>query len=124
MFLYFNEHHINHIYNKFNSLFFKQRVIIEGSLNYSISLSNEIELKEDDWVEILNFKITHAGGLIRTTKNKYNIKFTESTLFSKIEPINGSNFLCCANFCGIKRGLYHLMYSVGMLTILYPFLDC
>ncbi|CAN7078121.1 unnamed protein product [Brassica oleracea var. botrytis] len=50
-----------------------------------------------------------------TTKHKYTIKFNESTLFRKIQPVNGSNFLCCANFRGIKRGLYHPMYCIGDL---------
>ncbi|XP_056851840.1 uncharacterized protein LOC108832041 [Raphanus sativus] len=90
-------------------------VTIQGSLNYSISLRNEIELKDGDWVEILNFEVGLATDLYRLTKNKYRIKFTESTLFTKIEPLNGSNFLCCANFRAIKRGLYHPKYCVGDL---------
>ncbi|CAF2043130.1 unnamed protein product [Brassica napus] len=32
----------------------------------------------------------------------------------KIQPVNASNFLCCANFRGIKRGLYHPMYCVDL----------
>ncbi|KAH0922193.1 hypothetical protein HID58_022211 [Brassica napus] len=40
----------------------------------------EIELKEDDWVEILNFDIRYVFELHRTTKHKYTIKFNESTL--------------------------------------------
>ncbi|KAF2566726.1 hypothetical protein F2Q70_00025840 [Brassica cretica] len=86
-------------------------VTIEGSLNYALSLPKEIELKEDDWVEILNFDLRYVFELHRTTKHKYTIKFNESTLFRKIQPVNGSNFLCCANFRGIKRGLYHPMYT-------------
>lgn len=35
-------------------------VTIEGSLNYAFSLPKEIELKEDDWVEILNFNIRNV----------------------------------------------------------------
>ncbi|KAJ4889319.1 hypothetical protein Rs2_29067 [Raphanus sativus] len=89
-------------------------VTVEGSLNYDISLPNDMQLNESSWVEIVNFKIKHAGGLVRTTKNKYTIKFTEETLVSMIEPINGSYFLRCANFRGIKRGLYHPMYCVDL----------
>ncbi|CAN6908650.1 unnamed protein product [Brassica oleracea] len=89
-------------------------VTIEGSLNYALSLPKEIELKEDDWVEILNFDLRYVFELHRTTKHKYTIKFNESTLFRKIQPVNGSNFLCCANFCGIKRGFYHPMYCIDL----------
>ncbi|CAN6845381.1 unnamed protein product [Brassica oleracea var. botrytis] len=49
-----------------------------------------------------------------TTEHKYTIKFNESTLFRKIQPVNGSNFLCCANFRGIKRGRYHPMYCIDL----------
>ncbi|KAJ4876427.1 ATP-dependent DNA helicase [Raphanus sativus] len=38
-------------------------VTIEGSLNYAISLPNDMQLNEGSWVEIVNFKIKHAGGL-------------------------------------------------------------
>ncbi|KAF3576255.1 hypothetical protein DY000_02034018 [Brassica cretica] len=89
-------------------------VTIQGSLNYALSLPREIELKEDDWVEILNFDIRYVFELHRTTKHKYTIKFNESSLFRKIQPVNGSNFLCCANFRGIKRGLYHPMYCIDL----------
>uniref|UniRef100_A0A0D3E4R5 Replication protein A 70 kDa DNA-binding subunit B/D first OB fold domain-containing protein n=1 Tax=Brassica oleracea var. oleracea TaxID=109376 RepID=A0A0D3E4R5_BRAOL len=82
-------------------------------LNPKLKL-REIELKEDDWVEILNFDIRYVFELHRTTKHKYTIKFNESSLFRKIQPVNGSNFLCCANFRGIKRGLYHPMYCVDL----------
>ncbi|CAH8390015.1 unnamed protein product, partial [Eruca vesicaria subsp. sativa] len=87
-------------------------VTIEGSLSYSLSLPNEIELKEGDWVEILNFEIRRVFQLHRTTKHKYTIKFNEASLFRKIEPVNGSKFLCCANFRRINRGLYHPMYCI------------
>ncbi|CAH8384388.1 unnamed protein product [Eruca vesicaria subsp. sativa] len=99
-------------------------VTIEGSLNDALSLPKEIELKEGDWVEILNFDITRVFQLYRTTKHKYTIKFNESTLFRKIEPVNGSNFLCCANFGGINRGLYCPMYCIGMWTMLNSYLHC
>ncbi|XP_056851839.1 uncharacterized protein LOC108832042 [Raphanus sativus] len=93
----------------------EEGVTIEGSLNSTLSLPKEIELKEGDWVEILNFQISHVFEFFRSTKHKYTIKFNESTLFRKIEPVNCSTFLCCANFRAIKRGLYHPMYSVGDL---------
>ncbi|CAN7014591.1 unnamed protein product [Brassica oleracea var. botrytis] len=38
----------------------------------------------------------------------------QNSLTRKIQPVNGSNFLCCANFRGIKRGLYHPMYCVDL----------
>lgn len=62
--------------------------------------------------------------MYRTTKHKYRIIFNDSTLFRKIEPVNGSTFLCCANFRDIKRGLYHPMYCLGKLTMFNLFLDC
>ncbi|CAH8322654.1 unnamed protein product [Eruca vesicaria subsp. sativa] len=80
-------------------------VTIEGSLSYALSLPNEIELKEGDWVEIRNFDIRRIFQLYRTTKHKYTIKFNEASLFRKIEPVNGSKFLCCANFRGSNQGL-------------------
>ncbi|CAH8392687.1 unnamed protein product [Eruca vesicaria subsp. sativa] len=39
-------------------------VTIEGSLTYALSLPNEIELKECDWVEILNFEIRRVFSFI------------------------------------------------------------
>ncbi|KAF2613176.1 hypothetical protein F2Q70_00013371 [Brassica cretica] len=38
----------------------------------------------------------------------------QNSLTRKLQPVNGSNFLCCANFRGIKRGLYHPMYCVDL----------
>ncbi|KAJ4873943.1 hypothetical protein Rs2_44294 [Raphanus sativus] len=89
-------------------------ITIEGSLSYAFCLPNEIELKEGDWFEILNFEIRHFIEMYRTTKHKYKIIFNDSTLFRKIEPVNGSTFLCCANFRDIKRGLYHPMYCLDL----------
>ncbi|CAN6856775.1 unnamed protein product [Brassica oleracea] len=89
----------------------RKGVTIQGSLYYALSLPREIELKEDDWVEILNFDIRYVFELHRTTKHKYTIKFNESSLFRKIQPVNGSNFLCCANF----RDLCGALVRVGDL---------
>ncbi|CAH8388667.1 unnamed protein product [Eruca vesicaria subsp. sativa] len=55
--------------------------------------------------------------LYRTTKHKYTIKFNEASLFRKIEPVNGSKFLCCANFRGINRGVYHPVYCIEALDV-------
>ncbi|XP_033136256.1 uncharacterized protein LOC103860229 [Brassica rapa] len=87
---------------------------MEATLPDDVYLPKGIYLEEGDWFEIYNFKLRPSFALIRTTRSKYNIKFTDTTVLTKIEPIIASNFLCLANFSSVLKGLLHPMYSIDL----------
>ncbi|KAF3540629.1 hypothetical protein F2Q69_00020765 [Brassica cretica] len=93
------------------------RDILDGSLNTDYLVGQIVEVTPIE-VVLANGKDTKKITVEllkkKTTEHKYTIKFNESTLFRKIQPVNGSNFLCCANFRGIKRGRYHPMYCIDL----------
>lgn len=89
---------------------------MQATLPGDVSLPKGMSLEEADWFEIYNFKLTPSFGLIRPTRSKYTIKFTAATVFTKIQPIIDSNFLCLANFSTVLKGLSHPMYCIGMFV--------
>lgn len=92
--------------------------MIEATLPWGVVLPYEINLDEGDWFEILDFKLIHASGLIRTTRSKYHINLTHDSVVTKIQPITECNFLFCASYKTILRGLYHPKFCIGN-SILY-----
>uniref|UniRef100_A0A0D3BTW6 Replication protein A 70 kDa DNA-binding subunit B/D first OB fold domain-containing protein n=1 Tax=Brassica oleracea var. oleracea TaxID=109376 RepID=A0A0D3BTW6_BRAOL len=88
--------------------------MIEATLPWGVVLPYEINLDEGDWFEILDFKLIHASGLIRTTRSKYHINLTHDSVVTKIQPITECNFLFCASYKTILRGLYHPKFCIGL----------
>ncbi|KAG2240056.1 hypothetical protein Bca52824_091176 [Brassica carinata] len=86
--------------------------MIEATLPWGVVSPFGITLDEGDWFEILDFKLNHAFGLIRTTRNKYHIKLTHDSVVTKIQPITKCNFLNCASYKTILRGLSHPMFCI------------
>ncbi|KAH0936252.1 hypothetical protein HID58_013369 [Brassica napus] len=82
---------------------------------------------------ILNFDIRYVFELHRTTKHKYTIKFNESSLFRKIQPVND---LCGAlvrvgDFIATKlaqpANIYNsIMYSLefSLINLAYTHIQC
>ncbi|KAG2286697.1 hypothetical protein Bca52824_046301 [Brassica carinata] len=91
--------------------------MIEATLPWGVVSPFGITLDEGDWFEILDFKLNHAFGLIRTTRNKYHIKLTHDSVVTKIQPITKCNFQLC-KLQTILRGLSHPMFCIGMLIYL------
>ncbi|KAL0854492.1 hypothetical protein Bca101_059644 [Brassica carinata] len=88
---------------------------MEATWSGDVSLPRGIYLEEGDWSEIYNFKLKRSFELIRQTRCKYNIKFTDATVVTKIQPIIDSNFLCLANFSSVLKDLCGAIVSVGDL---------
>ncbi|KAH0944024.1 hypothetical protein HID58_003661, partial [Brassica napus] len=85
---------------------------IEATFPWYVNLPFGINLEEGAWFEINDFKLMHAFALIRPTKNKYHISITRKPFFSTIQPITDCNFLCCARYMDILRGLSHPKFCV------------
>ncbi|KAG5408258.1 hypothetical protein IGI04_004577, partial [Brassica rapa subsp. trilocularis] len=93
---------------------------MEATLPFDVALPKGIYLKEADWFEISNFNLIRVIELIRTTRSKYNIKFTFATTYIKIQPIIDSKFLSLANFTAIlKGGLKFLTNLKGCSQVLF-----
>ncbi|CAF2142913.1 unnamed protein product [Brassica rapa] len=88
--------------------------MIETTLPWGVVLPYEINLDEGDWFEILDFKLIHASGLIRTTRSKYHINLTHDSVVTKIQPITECNFLFCASYKTLLRGLSHPKFCIGL----------
>lgn len=95
-------------------IFCKQGFKIEATIDDERTLPDGIILEVGAWFEIYNFKLTRSSGFIRPTKSRYQIKLCELSVFSKIEPLNESYFLCLTNFKSIIQGLSHSMFCIGM----------
>ena len=91
----------------------KQGSTIEATLYEELD-NNAITMDEGDCFEIQNFKVIHASGLTRLTKNRFHIKLTSSSLITRIQPLPYCNYYCFANFLNVNRGLAHPKYSIGM----------
>ncbi|KAG2313073.1 hypothetical protein Bca4012_027653 [Brassica carinata] len=87
---------------------------MEATLPFDIALPKGIYLEESSWFEVYNFEFKRVFELVRTTRSKYNIRFTDATIFTKIQPIIDSNFLSLTNFCTIRKGLWHPMYCIDL----------
>ncbi|WZZ58740.1 hypothetical protein YC2023_058847 [Brassica napus] len=57
----------------------------------------------------------HSSGLI--TRSRYIFKLTQSSIFSKIQPINDRNFLFLANYGSIICGLWHPKFYIGYIVL-------
>ncbi|CAF2099596.1 BnaA05g19870D [Brassica napus] len=86
---------------------------IEATLYEELD-NNAITMDEGDYFEIQNFKVTHASGLTRLTKNRFHIKLTSSSLITRIQPLPYCNYYCFANFLNVNRGLAHPKYSIDL----------
>ncbi|KAL0744703.1 hypothetical protein Bca101_101238 [Brassica carinata] len=87
---------------------------MEATWPGDVSLPRGIYLEEGDWFEIYNFKLRRSFELIRQTRCKYNIKFTDATVVTKIQPIIDSNFLCLANFSSVLKGFCHPQFCIDL----------
>ncbi|WZZ88455.1 hypothetical protein YC2023_117034 [Brassica napus] len=47
-------------------------------------------------------------------RNKYHIILTQNAVLTKIQSMTEFNFLCCANYETILRGLSHPKFCIGM----------
>ncbi|KAG2328282.1 hypothetical protein Bca52824_011010 [Brassica carinata] len=92
---------------------------IEATIPWDVRLPFGLNLKEDDWFEIYDFKLTHALGLIHTTKNKYHIILTQNSVFTKIQPIIEFDFLWYANYNTIISGLSHPKFCIDLCGAMY-----
>lgn len=90
-----------------------QGTTIEGNLYEFIEAPNQITMDEGDWFEIKNFKLIRASGLIRLSKNLFQIKMTNLSVIAKVQPKSFSSYYCFQNFRNVLRGLAHPMYSIG-----------
>ncbi|CAH8362552.1 unnamed protein product [Eruca vesicaria subsp. sativa] len=87
---------------------------MEATLPRDVVLPKGIDLEEADWFEIYNFKLIRVIELVRPTRRKYSIKFTQVESFRKIQPIVDSNFLELANFTAVLKGHSHPMYCIDL----------
>ncbi|KAF3537087.1 hypothetical protein F2Q69_00020229 [Brassica cretica] len=92
---------------------------IEATIPSDVTVPFGVNLNEGDWFEIYDFKLIHASGLIRTTRNKYHIILTQNALLTKIHPMTEFNFLCCVNYETILRGLSHPKFCIDLCGALF-----
>lgn len=75
--------------------------------------SNDLSLDEGECYEIKNFKVTHADGLTKLSRNRYHINLDDTTVITKINAISYVSYYEFASYKMARRGLNLPKFSIG-----------
>lgn len=98
-------------------IFILQGFKIEATCDNPLALPNGFSVEVGAWFDIYNFKVTPAFAKIKKASGVYSINIGDSSMVSKIEPINDCSFLCFAKFDCVFGGLCHPKFCIGMLIL-------